>query len=117
MVSRRTVGKATKSLKLLILIAVKSTMIDSAILKVKRTSRISAGKGTSIMISTSRTRIGMAPCADGLGNFEVSKPRIFMRIGLLPSKYSIKAKLEQVPTNKKKLPYLVVSARLSPKYT
>jgi hypothetical protein len=28
--------------------------------------------------------MGMAPCADGLGNRAVSKPNIFMRIGLLP---------------------------------
>jgi hypothetical protein len=26
----------------------------------------------------------MAPCAEGLGNRAVSKPNIFMRIGLLP---------------------------------
>jgi hypothetical protein len=38
------------------------------------------------MIRTKRTRIGMAPCAEGLGSLEVSKPRIFMRIGLLPDK-------------------------------
>jgi hypothetical protein len=31
------------------------------------------------MISTKSTKIGMAPCADGLGNFEVSKPNIFIR--------------------------------------
>jgi hypothetical protein len=28
--------------------------------------------------------MGMAPCANGLGNRTVSKPNIFMRIGLLP---------------------------------
>ena len=78
-VSSSTVGKATKSLKVLILIAVKRTMIDKAILKVKRTSNKTAGKGTSIMTKTSKTRMGIAPWADGLGSFAVSIPNIFIK--------------------------------------
>jgi hypothetical protein len=76
-VSRSTVGKATKSLKLLILIAVKRTMIDRAMLKVKSTSKRIAGKGTSIIIKTSKTRTGIAPCADGC-SLVSSKPKIFI---------------------------------------
>ncbi len=77
-VSSKTVGKATKSLKDLILMAVNKTMIDKAMLKVKSTSSITAGNGTSIMIKTSKTRTGIAPWADGLGSLAVSIPKIFI---------------------------------------
>ena len=89
-VKRRTVGKATKSLKLLILIAVINTMIESAILKVNKTSNKNAGRGTSIMTKIKRTKTGIAPWVVGLGSLAVSKPKIFMRIGLLPLKYDQK---------------------------
>lgn len=81
-VNKRTVGNATKSLKLLILIAVIKTMIESAILKVNRTSSKNAGKGTSIMTKIMRTKTGIAPWVVGLGSLAVSKPRIFMRYSL-----------------------------------
>ena len=83
-VSSRKVGKATKSLKLLILIAVNSTMMERAILKVNSTSSNSAGSGTNIMTSTNKTRIGMALWAEGLGSMAVSKPKIFMFFACLP---------------------------------
>ena len=78
-VSSNTVGNATKSLKDLMLMAVNKTMIDKAMLKVKSTSSITAGNGTSIMIKTSKTRTGIAPWADGLGSLAVSIPKIFIR--------------------------------------
>ncbi len=71
-------GNATKSLKDLMLMAVNKTMIDKAMLKVKSTSSITAGNGTSIMINTSKTRMGIAPWADGLGSLAVSIPKIFI---------------------------------------
>ena len=77
MVRSNTVGKATKSLKVLILIAVNRTMIDSAILKVNRTSSKIAGSGTSIITKTSKTKIGIAPCAEGLTLLR-STPKIFI---------------------------------------
>ena len=77
-VSSKTVGNATKSLKDLILMAVNKTMIDKAMLKVNSTSSITAGNGTSIMIKTSKTRTGIAPWADGLGSLAVSIPKIFI---------------------------------------
>jgi hypothetical protein len=75
-----------------------------------------AGKGTSIMTSTNSTNMGMAPCADGLGNRAVSKPNIFMRIGLLPDQKmekSPKNGIKSVSTNL----YLVISAPIDTKYT
>ena len=76
-VRSNTVGKATKSLKVLILIAVKSTMIDKAMLKVNRTSSKMAGSGTNIITKTSKTKIGIAPCAEGLTLLK-SIPKIFI---------------------------------------
>jgi hypothetical protein len=77
-VRSRTVGKATKSLKLLMLIAEMRTMIETAILKVKSRSSKTGGKGTSIMTKISRTKTGIAPWPVGLGNLAVSNPKIFI---------------------------------------
>jgi hypothetical protein len=60
-VSKSTVGKAIKSLKLLILIAEIKTMIETAMLNVNKISNKIAGKGTSIITSTSKTKRGIAP--------------------------------------------------------
>jgi hypothetical protein len=49
------------------------------------------------MIKTSKTRIGIAPWAEGLGSFAVSNPKIFMRYGLLVVKIGFKNK--QVSNN------------------
>jgi len=45
----------------LILIAEIRTIIDTQILKVKRTSSKNGGKGTNIMIKIKRTKMGIAP--------------------------------------------------------
>jgi hypothetical protein len=77
-VRSKTVGKATKSLKLLMLMAEIRTMIETAILKVKSKSSKTGGKGTNIITKMSKTKTGIAPCPVGLGNFEVSNPKIFI---------------------------------------
>ena len=77
-VKRRTVGKAMKSLKFLILMAEMRTMIETAILKVKSKSSKIGGKGTNIMTRISKTKTGIAPWPVGLGNLEVSNPKIFI---------------------------------------
>jgi hypothetical protein len=60
-------------------------MIESAILNVKSTSKRIAGKGTSIIIKTSKTNTGMAPCAEGL-SLLMSKPKIFISYLVLVKK-------------------------------
>ena len=54
------------------------TMIETAILKVNRTSSKNGGSGTNIMTKTSKTKTGTAPWPVGVGNFEVSNPKIFI---------------------------------------
>jgi hypothetical protein len=61
-----------------------------------------AGKGTSIMTSTKSTSIGMAPCADGLGNRAVSKPNIFIELNLAPNKHEKKQKSSETTKYGKK---------------
>jgi len=60
------------------LIAEIRTMIETAILKVKSRSSNIGGKGTSIMIKISKTKMGMAPWPVGMGNLAVSNPKIFI---------------------------------------
>ena len=73
-----TVGKATKSLKLLILMAEIRTMMETAILNVKSRSSNIGGSGTNIMIKINKTKMGMAPWPVGTGNLAVSNPKIFI---------------------------------------
>jgi hypothetical protein len=47
-------------------------------LKVNRVSSRNGGKGTNIMTNTSKTKTGTAPCPVGMGNLEVSNPKIFI---------------------------------------
>jgi hypothetical protein len=92
------VGKATKSLKLLMLIAEIRTMIETAILKVNSRSSNIGGNGTSIMIKISKTKTGMAPWPVGMGNLAVSNPKIFIgqshptSIPLIEAKHSSKCR-------------------------
>ena len=88
--------------------AVNKTMIDKAMLKVKSTSSITAGNGTSIMIKTSKTRTGIAPWAEGLGSLAVSIPKIFIN-----NRYESLNYANKTPQKTKKVLNLPINAKFA----
>jgi len=60
------------------------------------------------MIKTSKTRMGIAPWADGLGSFAVSIPNIFIKYRYLPLNYSINR-----PKKSKKVLNVAIKAKFA----